>query len=904
MKKSHKLTLALLLSSAAAVATGAASAGTFSTTSNFAYSGNSTIGATGTGTQSVGADIGASASVGGIHRECVDLGFTKTCFDLGAEARFKTSGYLGLNVNTSFGASQATLNYNGNSTTTVRSLDSSHYAIAFTTQQLAQQFSDTGPVANLALDGDFSFAASASARACAGKCASANADFFGNVNEKPTILNANNGLNGSVSLFGYKTAVGLDTNYSAQGVDFTLYSAPKTITSAVPVSLLDNVLSFGADVVGILASKYHLDIKRKVDVGIGTFDYDLGVARLGLTVNLKRQEQANFNYASSVSFVSRQTGIAVEVPIDYTTEKYILNPDASYNVRGHTENCGKSQFRSNQATYLTGSKSPIGSGPASCFTHTITNFTRSQTGLTGNSTSLGFQVGDGSFDFSKVKIVSNTAITGQLASKRSLGFVGSGGLSLVTGGVDVGFTADLGPFGKYCGCFHGNFGPVYQGSIDPNLGDVGIGTQTANFGTINSGTILGFDGATARQAVASLTGTGTTQFFGATIATLLLPNVRVGQAAGGNLTITNTAANDGFSEGLKVTSATSAAGIVHVGALPAGTIAAGGSAQLGVSLDTSKAGSRSDFAIVQLASDGTLINGGTPVALSQNIAVVSAKVYQTASPNTIAPVSFGVHRVGDTVMQTLTITNSAVTGVPVGYQEGLDASTGTTSAGFGASGGVTNLAAGGSSNGITVSLDTSSAGFKAGSTLINLASDGAGTSGLATLDLGSQTVALSGTVNNHANAAFLNGGGLLSYDSTLGGYVFDFGKVLENRKLTLSGFALENFVSGPADSLSGIIGNGPSSIFSLAWPITVGPLGAGSISDQFWINVNTRRAGTFTGELTFNGVGTNASDPAGETRYAALFLTGQVAVPEPAAFALFGLGAAVVLGRRRFAKTI
>lgn len=937
-------------------------------------------------------------------------------------------------------------------------------------------------------------------------------------------------------MFGLKTDYRLDDPESFDGVNFTFNSAPKKVTSTNPVSLSDQVLSFGIDYIQSLASIYHLVTSASVDLGIDSVGYSVGHAEINYGVTLNRQEQATSIDTQSISFVSRQTGQAVAVPIDYTTSANTYNPNGTFVARDENDN-KKHQVPCNQGfsgsdttsiTYLTGATDP---NPAfhdqshgTCFIHSDVNFTKLQTSLNENSTSLAFHVGDGSFDFSKVKIVSNTAITSQVVSQRSLGFTDGVDLSILSGQLNI---AGLGG---------GSFGPLYSNSYTAYLGSVSIGTQAADFGTVNTGSVIGFDGTTGRTAVASLTGNSITTVGGSTYNALDLGNVRVGQQATGNLAITNAAANDGFSEGLIINGAGTLSNNIHVGAPPTGTIAPGSSALIAVGIDTNQAGTQQGFVVVGNSSDGTQTNNGTPVQLGNTSAVVTARVYQTASPTTIVPVAFGNHRVGDSVSTTLKITNAAVAGVPIGFQEGLDASTGTTSTGFSARGGVTNLAAGATStNGVTIGLDTSSAGAKSGSTSVNLASNGTGTSGLATLGLGAQQVALTGavyrtatpvvmafgnlvgqstsfkayarvgdtvgtsisitngarpdgyseglgvtgtvsgtgatfstangliaaggqsrvsvtlntstagnvsgtlglaltsdgtgtsdlaplalasksitlsgavyaaavanvspsinfgvvrvgdsvsqnitvtngasgaladtlvtrmgtapagftlgatpgalaqgqsgtiavgldtskagilggtagldfishnpvlsdlslghqgvelmgTVNNHANAAFLSGGSVLTYDATLGGYVFDLGKVHQTSKLGVTGFTLENFVSGPADTLSGIIGNGPKSIFSLAGPVTVGPLAAGGVSDQFGINVDTRRTGRFTGELTFNGVGTNASDPVGETRYAALFLTGQVTVPEPAGVALFGLGAAAVAWRRR-----
>jgi len=83
-------------------------------------------------------------------------------YGTGVDATVGTSGTLGLNINVGFGASQATLTSQGYNQTSVSSLGGDIYAIAVTTQQLAQQFTDTGPAAMLTVGGNFALSASAS----------------------------------------------------------------------------------------------------------------------------------------------------------------------------------------------------------------------------------------------------------------------------------------------------------------------------------------------------------------------------------------------------------------------------------------------------------------------------------------------------------------------------------------------------------------------------------------------------------------------------------------------------------------------------------------------------------------------------------------------------------------------
>jgi autotransporter-associated beta strand protein len=130
---------------------------------------------------------------------------------------------------------------------------------------------------------------------------------------------------------------------------------------------------------------------------------------------------------------------------------------------------------------------------------------------------------------------------------------------------------------------------------------------------------------------------------------------------------------------------------------------------------------------------------------------VDLNLYRLATANTITtPVNLGNVRVGGSLSQTVTVTNTAANDT---FSEGLDATTGTLTGSATASGSVTNLPAGTSSTSITVGVSTGTAGAKTGTVPINLASNGLTTSLYGTTALTGQTVTVSGAVYNPATAA-------------------------------------------------------------------------------------------------------------------------------------------------------
>ncbi|WP_026090876.1 choice-of-anchor D domain-containing protein [Sandarakinorhabdus sp. AAP62] len=227
-----------------------------------------------------------------------------------------------------------------------------------------------------------------------------------------------------------------------------------------------------------------------------------------------------------------------------------------------------------------------------------------------------------------------------------------------------------------------------------------------------------------------------------------LGNFRIGSTASGTVTIANTAPAGAFSEGLRVTG-TGTTGDAGVSGVTASVIAAGGSGGATVSVATGTAGAKSGTVNFNFATNGTGTSGLAEEAIDGGNVTVNANVFALANAGVTSSLNFGNVRVGTTASRTVTVTNAAIGGVPLGFQEGLDASIGSTPAGFSGSGNITNLAADGS-GALTINLDTATAGARSGQAVITLASNGAGTSGLGTLALPDANVALSGAVFNRA----------------------------------------------------------------------------------------------------------------------------------------------------------
>ncbi|WP_199555423.1 choice-of-anchor D domain-containing protein [Sandaracinobacteroides hominis] len=367
---------------------------------------------------------------------------------------------------------------------------------------------------------------------------------------------------------------------------------------------------------------------------------------------------------------------------------------------------------------------------------------------------------------------------------------------------------------------------------------------------------------------------------------------RVGDATSTSVTVRNTAIADGYSEGLGITSSTETAG-VSFGSVD-GLLAAGGTRVVTATIDTTSAGTKSGTIGFEFTSDGTGTSGFAALGIGSESVTVQAQVYAAAqaavTPTTL---DFGTVRVGEAVSSKVIAISNVASGA---FADSLVTGVGTAPEGFSVGSGPDALAAGASGE-VVVSLDSSAAGQWSGVVDLGFVSRNPV---LADLALDGQSVAVTATVNNHAAPVFTYSGTALTYDAGLGGYVYDFGTLSEGSSVSLAGFGLGNLVFGPADDLSGLVGDGLGGVFSLGSAFDIGLLQAGDVSDPFTIFVRTSTEGFFSGQLTFAGLGTNASDHIGEARTAKLFLSAKVvggtpppppgAIPEPSSWLMMIMG--------------
>ncbi|MBK9571448.1 MAG: choice-of-anchor D domain-containing protein [Rhodoferax sp.] len=378
---------------------------------------------------------------------------------------------------------------------------------------------------------------------------------------------------------------------------------------------------------------------------------------------------------------------------------------------------------------------------------------------------------------------------------------------------------------------------------------------------------------------------------------------RVGDAApSANVSITNQSP-DVFTEALKVQAGVAPSGFL-VGSNPA-NIAAQGTGAVQVSLNTATAGTSTGNLTLNHISTGAGTTNAADVSVGSSIVALTGKIYTAAVGAVQSAVNFGIVHVGDVVAaQGVSVQNSA----PVtALNDTLAASIGGAAGAFNTNNGVVaGLTAGGAANttALTVGLSTVTAGIYNGTAFVGLNSHNPD---MADLTLASQTVALSGTVNNYANAIFdkVNGSGTLSRVGDQ--FILDFGTVFQNSGSLSSIIDVDNAVLGPADLLDGSLAllDGNDFASTLLRAGFSGVAAGGTSGDALSFLFDSTALGSFQDAVSLSWFGNNASGYQDQSRLYTLLVRGNVVqqgntVPEPGTLALLLIAAVgAALARRR-----
>src|SRR5690606_13765238 len=203
---------------------------------------------------------------------------------------------------------------------------------------------------------------------------------------------------------------------------------------------------------------------------------------------------------------------------------------------------------------------------------------------------------------------------------------------------------------------------------------------------------------------------------------------------------------DEFSESLNAAVAGTTSGVLASGQVALLGAGATSSDAIGVSMDTSMAGSRNGTVTIALESDGTGTSWLAPLALPSEVIAVSGNVYRLAiGEATPVVVNLGDrHLDTGAALQTVTVSNTALAD---GFADHRDAAVTGATGGILTSGAVSLLAAGAQSGAIEVGISTDTVGVQSGLVTIAFESNGSLTSGfLDNIAVGQQQVEVTGTV--------------------------------------------------------------------------------------------------------------------------------------------------------------
>jgi hypothetical protein len=320
----------------------------------------------------------------------------------------------------------------------------------------------------------------------------------------------------------------------------------------------------------------------------------------------------------------------------------------------------------------------------------------------------------------------------------------------------------------------------------------------------------------------------------------------VGAVVSQALSLTNTAANDGFSEKLNASLGGATGHATASGSFNQLNAGSTNNTSLLVGMDTSTVGVKSGTATITLASDGTGTSGLSAVGIGAQTVNVQGTVYRVASASTHTPepVNLGNARLFTVKTQVLTLSNTAATD---GFSEKLNASLGGATAGVTATGSFTQLAAGATNNAnLVVGLDTSSVGNKSGTATITLQSDGTGINTLGTTVLGTQTVNVNGAVYRTAAASQP---GVVNFGNV------HVGDVVASQALSIQNTAAAD---GFSEKLNVTVSSTPTNVTATG---AINLLAAGSSDSSMHIGINTATAGSRNGTVVLNvasdGTGTS-----------------------------------------------
>jgi hypothetical protein len=367
-------------------------------------------------------------------------------------------------------------------------------------------------------------------------------------------------------------------------------------------------------------------------------------------------------------------------------------------------------------------------------------------------------------------------------------------------------------------------------------------------------------------------------------------NVHVGATGTASLSVTNTDANDGYSEALDAQVGSLSAGITGFGTIT-DLIAGNTSTAIGFTTTVANAGTFTGNGALALQSDGTGIDSSGVSPLPSDPLSFTGTGFRYAAPSTVGPVNFGVVHVGDSVSEALSLTN---TDPADGFSEALDAYLTATGA-VTTSGSISLLAAGATdSNSLLLGLFTGASGIISGNATLGLISDGSTIDFLGTTVLGSQLIGVTATIDNYATAAFTDPGGpVITAGTAANSFVLNLGTAMAGSAALSVTLGALNSATGLADLLGGTISTAGGAGFTDTGFGMFSGLGAGMSELGQSITLSTATAGMFTETVTLSASGSNSSGYIGATQTEILTIIGDI-IPAATTYDLTNAGTTIV----------
>jgi hypothetical protein len=377
-------------------------------------------------------------------------------------------------------------------------------------------------------------------------------------------------------------------------------------------------------------------------------------------------------------------------------------------------------------------------------------------------------------------------------------------------------------------------------------------------------------------------------------------NARVGDAASGAIELANIAVAG--SDNLNATFTGATGNVVGSGSVIGLAAGANDLSSLRVNVDTSASGLVNGTATIRTRSDGSAT--GLAQDFSDELVTVQGKIYAPAVAQLTSTIDFGTVRVGDVVkLQNIDVANVA-RGM---FTDSLRETDRAVSGPFSVAALGSDIATGANA-GLDTTLNTQLAGHFIGSAAFTYASHNQVMSDLA---LGTQTVGLTGTVNNLADAVFANVGVFGSLSGSGSSYVLDFGTLGSSNtgNVLSTQLAVRNAAMGAADNLKGTFVIDEAGVFTLTGFDPFANLLAGELLAGLTIDIATAGlgTGTYLGDLILNSFSTFAGltdvtlDPITLAFRFSIVDDSTRSVSEPPVLALYvpGLIALIVIRRRK-----